>query len=69
MDTQIPFAKDATDVARRFEQLRQQAFPHNHSADALKGHGVFSGRIVVSIVRCFIADHVIYAVKLGIASG
>ncbi len=66
---QIPLAVDAALVARRFQHPRQDDLAQVHAADSLERDVVFFGRVLVAVVGCLVADHVVDPVALRIASG
>ena len=65
--TEIPFAENAADIAGRFQQRRQQHLARVHAANPLEGRLVFAGLVLVPIVGCLVADHVVNAVALRVA--
>ena len=66
MHAKIPFAENAADIAGRFQQRRQQHLARVHAANPLEGRLVFAGLVLVPVVRCLVADHVVNAVALRV---
>ena len=69
VDAEVPLAEDAAYVPGFSEDLWEEDFPSIHAPDTLECGLVFTGLVLVSVVRCLVSDHVIDSVALGIASG
>ena len=69
VNAQIPLAKGPRIVAGLLKHLREENFARVHSANSFPGDGVVGGLVFVAVVGGLVADHVVDAVSLRIASG
>ena len=69
MNAKVPLPVDCRGITRLTQNLGQENFPFVHASDPLKGAFVFSGLVIVTVVRGLVPDHIVNSVTLGITPG